>query len=48
MQKGDVHKTHANITKLKMGLELRSILLEEGIKRYIKWLREYITKLFKL
>lgn len=42
IQKGDVHKTHADIRKLKnkTGIKINTSL-EEGIIKYIKWLRKY-------
>ena len=42
IQKGDVHKTHADISKLKNKTRIKiNTSLEEGIIKYIKWLKKY-------
>ena len=45
MQKGDVKETNANITKLEKITGYKpQINIEEGIKNFIKWYKEYYRK----
>tara|TARA_Y100000816_G_C26065264_1_gene559794 strand:+ start:376 stop:1350 length:975 start_codon:yes stop_codon:yes gene_type:complete len=45
MQPGDVHKTHANISKLTKKIKYKPITkIEYGIGRFIEWIREYQEK----
>ena len=45
MQPGDVHKTHANISKLTKKIKYKTITkIEYGIGRFIEWIREYQEK----
>jgi UDP-glucuronate 4-epimerase len=40
LQEGDVHKTHANVTKLYKAINFKpKVNIEEGIKKFIKWYR---------
>lgn len=42
LQKGDVFKTHADITKLKKDFKFKSKYnLREGLEEYISWFKEY-------
>ena len=42
LQKGDVYKTHADITKIRKHIKSLSFTsLDRGIEKFIKWYKEY-------
>ena len=43
MQPGDVHVTHADVSKLRAltGLSGRSTTIDEGVRRFVRWYRDY-------
>lgn len=44
MQKGDVEKTYADISKIRVKLHFTpQVSIEEGIKRYVEWHLNYYT-----
>lgn len=45
MQPGDVHKTHANISKLAKKINYKpETNIEYGIRKFVEWIREYTKK----
>ena len=45
MQPGDVHKTHANISKLAKKINYKpETNIEYGIRKFVEWIKEYTKK----
>jgi UDP-glucuronate 4-epimerase len=43
MQPGDVHTTHADVSRLcaLTGLQGRTTGIDEGVRRFVRWYRDY-------